>query len=205
MDQIIKTVSLVIATKNKGKVSEINLFLKDFGVRLFSLNDFGGFPEIVEDGATFQENSLKKAQITAKTLKILSLSDDSGLEVDFLGGRPGVFSARYSGDNATDKSNRIKLLSEMADVDDIGKRSARFVCHLVLWDPEQGLLFETDGICEGHIGFEEKGHGGFGYDCIFIPAGYDKTMAELCEDEKNIISHRGKALKNFSNFLLKTV
>jgi len=203
MDEIIKTFSLVIATKNKGKVSEISHFLKDSSVRLFSLNDFGGLPEIVEDGANFQENSIKKAQVTAKTLKILSLADDSGLEVDFLGGRPGVYSARYSGDNATDKSNRVKLLSEMTEAADIGKRSARFVCHLVLWDPVKGLLFETDGICEGNIGFEEKGYGGFGYDCIFIPRGYHVTMAELSEDVKNEISHRGKALKNFSDFLKK--
>jgi XTP/dITP diphosphohydrolase len=197
-------VSLVIATKNKGKVREINHFLKDFNIGLFSLNDFNNLPDIIEDGKNFRENSIKKAEITAKTLNKLSLADDSGLEVDFIGGGPGVYSARYSGENATDASNRTKLLSELAEVKDITKRSARFVCHLVLWDPREGLLFETDGICEGKIGFEETGHGGFGYDCIFIPDSYDVTMAELSEDEKNKISHRGKALKNLSDFLKKS-
>lgn len=204
MDGIIKMISLVIATKNKGKVREINHFLKDLSIKLFSLNDFDDLPDIIEDGKNFQENSIKKAEITAKALKKLSLADDSGLEVDFLGGSPGVYSSRYSGENATDASNRMKLLSELAEVKDISNRSARFVCHLVLWDPNKELLFETDGICEGKIGFEETGHGGFGYDCIFIPDGYNVTMAELSEDEKNKISHRGKALKNFSDFLQKT-
>jgi XTP/dITP diphosphohydrolase len=196
-------ISLVIATKNKGKIREINHFLKDLNIKLFSLNDFNDLPEIIEDGKNFKENSIKKAEITAKALKKLSLADDSGLEVDFLGGRPGVYSSRYSGKNATDKSNRIKLLAELAEVKNISKRTARFVCHLVLWDPKKGLLFETDGICEGKIGFKEIGSGGFGYDCIFIPNGFDVTMAELSEDAKNKISHRGKALKNFSDFLQK--
>ena len=198
-----KMISLVIATKNKGKVREINHFLKDLNIKLFSLIDFNDLPTIIEDGKNFKDNSIKKAKITAKALKKLSLADDSGIEVDFLGGSPGVYSSRYSGKNATDKSNRIKLLSELAEVKDISKRTARFVCHLVLWDPQKGLLFETDGICEGKISFKETGSGGFGYDCIFIPDGFDVTMAELSEVAKNKISHRGKALKDFSDFLKK--
>jgi XTP/dITP diphosphohydrolase len=204
MDRIIKMITLVIATKNKGKVREINHFLKDFSIRFFSLNDFNDLPDIIEDGNNFKENSIKKAEITAKTLNKLSLADDSGLEVDFLEGRPGVYSSRYSGENASDASNRNKLLSELAEVKDINKRTARFICHLVLWDPQKGLLFETDGICEGKIGFKEIGIGGFGYDCIFIPDGFNVTMAELSEDQKNKISHRGKALKILSEFLQKT-
>ena len=196
-------IPLVIATKNKGKVKEINHFLKDLNIKLFSLNDFNDLPEIIEDGKNFKENSIKKAKITAEALKKLSLADDSGLEVDFLGGSPGVYSSRYSGKNATDKSNRQKLLSELAEVKDISKRTARFVCHLVLWDPQKGLLFETDGICDGKISFKETGSGGFGYDCIFIPNDFNVTMAELSEDAKNKISHRGKALKDFSDFLKK--
>jgi XTP/dITP diphosphohydrolase len=196
-------IPLVIATKNNGKMKEINHFLKDLSIKLFSLNDFNDLPEIIEDGKNFKENSIKKAKITAESLKKLSLADDSGLEVDFLGGSPGVYSSRYSGENATDKSNRQKLLSELAVVKDISKRTARFICHLVLWDPQKGLLFETDGICEGKISFNETGSGGFGYDCIFIPNGFDVTMAELNEDTKNKISHRGKALKDFSDFLKK--
>ncbi|MCL5069691.1 MAG: XTP/dITP diphosphatase [Actinobacteria bacterium] len=193
--------SLVIATKNKGKFREIKHYLKDSNINLLSLNDFEEIPEIVEDGRSFRENSLKKARIIAKALKKPALADDSGLEVDFLNGNPGVYSSRYSGEGATDKSNRDKLLSELSNIKDLEGRLARFVCHLVFWDPQKGLLFETDGVCEGNIGFEETGSGGFGYDCIFIPRGFDRTMAQLSEDEKNKISHRGKALKKFASFI----
>lgn len=195
--------SIIIATKNKGKVQEIWHFLKDLNINLLSLNDFENLSEIIEDGKNFKENSIKKAKITAETFHKLTLADDSGLEVDFLNGNPGVYSSRYSGEHATDKSNRDKLLSELAEIKDLNERTARFVCHLVLWDPQRGLLFETDGFCEGCIGFEETGNGGFGYDCIFIPKGFNKTMAQLSKDEKNEISHRGKALKDFTGFINK--
>lgn len=195
--------SIIIATKNKGKVKEIWHFLKDLNINLLSLNDFENLPEIIEDGKNFKENSIKKAKIIAETFQKLTLADDSGLEVDFLNGNPGVYSSRYSGENATDKSNRDKLLSELAEIKDLNERTARFVCHLVLWDPQRGLLFETDRFCEGWIGFEETGSGGFGYDCIFIPKGFNKTMAQLSKDEKNEISHRGKALKDFTGFINK--
>jgi len=195
--------SIIIATNNEGKVSEIKHYLKDFNFKIYYLKDFKNVPEIVEDGKDFRENAIKKAKIISETFNKLSLADDSGLEVDFLGGKPGVFSARYSGIDATDKSNRVKLLSELSQAKDLKDRSARFVCHLVLWDPIKGLIFETDGVCEGNIGFKEVGDGGFGYDSIFIPKGFDKTMAQLSKDEKNEISHRGKALKNFVKFLLE--
>ena len=196
-------ISIIIATKNKGKVKEIKHYLKDLNICLFSLNDFENLPEIIEDGKNFKENSIKKAKITAETFQKLTLADDSGLEVDFLKGAPGVYSSRYSGENATDKSNREKLLSELAEVKELNKRTARFVCHLVLWDPSKGPIFETDGICEGNIGFKEVGDSGFGYDSIFIPKGFYKTMAQLEKDEKNEISHRGKALKSFVEFMNK--
>lgn len=195
--------SIIIATNNEGKVSEIKYYLKDFNFKIYYLKDFKNVPEIVEDGKDFRENAIKKAKIISETFNKLSLADDSGLEVNFLGGKPGVFSARYSGIDATDKSNRVKLLSELSQAKDLKDRSARFVCHLVLWDPIKGLIFETDGVCEGNIGFKEVGDGGFGYDSIFIPKGFDKTMAQLSKDEKNEISHRGKALKNFVKFLLE--
>jgi len=195
--------SIIIATNNEGKVSEIKHYLKDFNFKIYYLKDFKNVPEIVEDGKDFRENAIKKAKIISETFNKLSLADDSGLEVNFLGGKPGVFSARYSGIDATDKSNRVKLLSELSQAKDLKDRSARFVCHLVLWDPIKGLIFETDGVCEGNIGFKEVGDGGFGYDSIFIPKGFDKTMAQLSKDEKNEISHRGKALKNFVKFLLE--
>jgi len=119
-----------------------------------------------------------------------------------LGGRPGVKSSRYSGENATDKQNRDKLLKELDNAKKISERTARFLCSMVLWDPEKGFIFEARGTCEGSIGFEEKGSGGFGYDCIFIPSGYNKTMAQLDPEEKNRISHRGRALKALYEFIV---
>ena len=113
-----------------------------------------------------------------------------------------VKSSRYAGENATDEENRQKLLKELGNCNSLKDRTARFVCEMILWDPGKGLLKTSSGVCEGCIGFTEKGSGGFGYDCLFIPRGYDnKTMAELSQYEKNTISHRGKALKNLKNFL----
>lgn len=192
---------IVIATKNKGKVKEINHFFKDTDISFKSLNDFFQIPEIIEDGSTFEENAIIKAKTTSGILKKPVIADDSGLQVDYLNGRPGVYSSRYSGIDATDKTNRLKLLKEMENAKDLRERTARFVCSLVLWDSSDGLVFKTSGICEGTIGFEEKGDGGFGYDSIFIPSGFEKTMAQLTDDEKNRISHRGKALLSLHNFL----
>ncbi|MDZ7837395.1 MAG: non-canonical purine NTP pyrophosphatase [Actinomycetota bacterium] len=128
------------------------------------------------------------------------VADDSGLEVDALDGRPGIYSSRFAGIKATDEENRKKLLECLEGV---GKedRGAQFVCSLVLWDPNKGLVFDTRGICRGKIGLTEKGEGGFGYDCLFIPEGYHKTMAELSADQKNRISHRGRALASFYRFI----
>lgn len=194
---------IVIASKNTGKIKEIRSFYKNTpGIEWLTFKDFKNFPDIKEEGKTFKENAgLKACGISLYTGKI-TLADDSGLEVDFLGGRPGVLSSRYSGENATDKQNRDRLLKELENVKKTGERSARFVCSMVLWHPEKGSIFETRGICEGFIGFEEKGSGGFGYDCIFIPSGYNKTMAELTEEEKNKVSHRGRALKALHEFIV---
>jgi len=196
-------IEIIIATKNEGKIREIKNYLKDLNVCLLSLNDFENVQEITEDGKSFRENSTKKARSVAQTFNKPALADDSGLEVDFLKGKPGVLSSRYGGENASDKSNREKLLRELSRAKNMTQRTARFVCHLILWHPQKGLLFETDGICEGSIGFKEIGSGGFGYDSIFIPKGFNKTMAQLSADEKNKISHRGKALKNFAEFFKK--
>ena len=193
---------IIIATKNEGKVKEIKHFLKNLNIVFKSLNDFIEVPEIVEDGISFEENAIIKAKKIANFLNKPVIADDSGLEVDYLNGKPGIYSSRYSGKNATDKSNRQKLLEELKELKDPLKRSARFVCSLVLWDPEKGLVFSTAGVCEGVIGFEEKGKNGFGYDSIFIPFGYKKTMAQLSKDEKNKISHRGKALSNLFDFFM---
>ncbi len=194
---------IVIASKNTGKIKEIKSFCNDVvKVKWLTFKDFNGFPEIAEGSDSFLENAKIKAEgISLYTGKI-TLADDSGLEVDFLGGRPGVKSSRYSGENATDKQNRDKLLKELDNAKKISERTARFLCSMVLWDPEKGFIFEARGTCEGSIGFEEKGSGGFGYDCIFIPSGYNKTMAQLDPEEKNRISHRGRALKALYEFIV---
>ncbi len=194
---------IVIATKNTGKIEEIKSYKACSCIDWFIYSDFGNFPEVEETGDSFLDNAIIKAKAVSRATGKAALADDSGLIVDALGGRPGVYSSRYAGPGASDKANRDKLLAEIEGIKDISRRSARFICSMVLWDVDNGLVFKTEGICEGVIGFEEKGSGGFGYDCIFIPAGYTKTMAELESDEKNTISHRGKALRDFCGFIVK--
>jgi len=194
---------IVIASKNKGKIKEIKSFYNDLmKVEWLTFKNFKDFPDVIEKGKNFLENARLKAKSISLYTGRITLADDSGLEVDFLGGKPGVKSSRYNGENATDKQNRDKLLKEMENTKNISERTARFVCSMVLWDPRKGSIFETSGVCEGVIGFEEKGSGGFGYDCIFIPSGYNKTMAQLSLAEKNKISHRGKALKALYEFIV---
>jgi len=194
---------IVIASKNSGKIKEIKSFYSNIKkVKWLTFKDFEYFPDITEKGNTFLENAELKARgISAFTSKI-TLADDSGLEVDFLGGRPGVLSSRYSGINTTDKENRYKLLKELENIKEVSLRTARFICSMLLWDPEKGPLFKTNGVCGGFIGFEEKGSRGFGYDSIFIPDGYNKTMAQLSLEDKNKISHRGKALRALYEFIV---
>ena len=195
---------IVIASKNTGKIQEIKSFFdSSLKVQWLTFKDFKKFPDVKEEEKNFLENARLKARNISLYTGEITLADDSGLEVDFLGGRPGVRSSRYAGIYATDKQNREKLLGEMENARDISERTARFVCSMVLWDPGKGPVFEARGVCEGHIGFEEKGTGGFGYDCIFTPSGYYKTMAQLAQDEKNNISHRGKALKAVYGFIVK--
>jgi XTP/dITP diphosphohydrolase len=195
--------NIVLATKNPGKIEEIKSYEACSGIDWFTYSDFDNFPEVEETGDSFLDNAIIKAKSVSRSTGKAALADDSGLIVDALGGRPGVYSSRHAGPGATDKANRDKLLAEIDGIKDISRRSARFICSMVLWDADNGLVFKTEGICEGVIGFEEKGSGGFGYDCLFIPEGYDKTMAELDSKEKNIISHRGKALKDFCGFIVK--
>ena len=194
---------VVIATKNEGKIREIVPYFTGLDIQWLTFKDFKDFPDIVEDGHTFEENARIKASQIAKWTTFAALADDSGLEVDFLNNEPGVFSSRYSGPGATDASNRKKLLSAMQQAKTAQERKARFVCHMVLWHPSEGLIAKSRGTCAGRIGFEEKGTGGFGYDRLFIPQGFDKTMAALSEEEKNAISHRGKAIKELAKTLKK--
>ncbi len=195
---------IVIASKNKGKIEEIKTYRDSAcGIEWLTFKDFNDFPDIEETGDSFLDNAIIKSKALAEHTGKAALADDSGLIVDALDGMPGVRSSRYAGPDATDKENRDKLLKALKDIRDASKRTARFICSMILWSPGDGLVFKTDGICEGRIGFKEKGTGGFGYDRIFIPSGHDMTMAQLGHSEKNRISHRGIALAYFYDFIVK--
>lgn len=190
---------LLVATKNRGKTKEIKELIGDFFDDVLTLSDFNENINIIEDGKTFEENALKKAKTIYSLYKLPTLADDSGLEVDALDGRPGVYSARYAGENATDEEKIKKLLEELKNIPE-EKRGAQFVCVLTFID-ENGRVYQTKGICRGKIGFEPKGVNGFGYDPIFIPEGYNATFAELESKEKNKISHRAKAFEKLKTIL----
>src|SRR6185369_201407 len=197
----------VLATSNHGKLLELRALLADLPVQLRSAAEvLGEQPNIVEDGATFEDNALIKARAIANATRTLALADDSGLEVDALGGRPGVRSARFAHERATDAENNAALLRELAEVDE-GARSARFRCVLALVNPWQASeVHFAAGSCEGSIARAPRGSGGFGYDPLFIVDGQDgKAMAELNEIEKNQVSHRGRAVRNLRAILLKLV
>lgn len=181
---------LVVATGNRGKSEEIRLLLADFPVLVKNLADFGPIPPVVEDGQTFDENAYKKASHTARVLGLPALADDSGLVVDALNGAPGVHSARYAGENATDEDRCRKLLSAMSGC---RKRRAAFKCVLSLAVPT-GPALTYEAWCEGVIPEKPSGRNGFGYDPVFFYPPLGKTFAELTREEKNRVSHRGNAL-----------
>lgn len=182
---------IVLATRNRGKSIEFRNYLKDFPIDIKDLNDFGPIPEAVEDGDSFDDNAYKKASFTAKVLGFPALADDSGLEVDALNGAPGVHSARFSGENASDQSNNEKLLRDLESVSD---RTARFRCVLSLAVPT-GPALTYEASCEGRILEAPRGHQGFGYDPLFYYPPLKKTFAEMSVEEKTRVSHRGKALQ----------
>jgi len=190
---------LVVATRNAGKLKEIRRLLESRGIRVRGLEEFPGAPDVVEDGETFAENAIKKAEAVAQFTSMPCLADDSGLVVDALQGRPGVHSARFSGAEADDQSNNRKLLDEMAAVPEI-RRQASFCCVMALCMPGQSpRLFQ--GRVNGVILERQQGAGGFGYDPLFWLPGYNCTMAELPLDTKNQVSHRGQALRQLVDFL----
>lgn len=188
---------VVLATRNSGKVREFSGLLQGIFAKVISLSDLDSPPEVTEDGATFRENALKKARAIAQFSGRAALADDSGLEVDALGGEPGVYSARYAGENASDEDNILKLLRELNGIDD---RKARFVCCLALVTPEGGETV-VEGTCEGVILTEPRGEGGFGYDPVFFLPEYGKAMAEIPPGLKNEISHRARAAQLLINNL----
>jgi XTP/dITP diphosphohydrolase len=181
---------LVLASRNAGKTGELRELLKDFPIEIKNLDDFGPIPPVEEDGTTFDENAYKKAAFTAKVLGLPTLADDSGLEVDALGGLPGVHSARYAGPNASDTDNSAKLWREMK-----GKtnRTATFVCVISIAVPS-GMALTYEGRCEGLIAEAPAGENGFGYDPLFYYPPLNRTFAQLSLEEKNQVSHRGKAM-----------
>ncbi len=188
---------IVLATGNEGKVKEFEGLLLGVAGKIIGLGDLESPPEIVEDGETFMENALKKARIIAKYSGRPALADDSGLAVDALGGKPGVYSARYAGEGATDDDNIDKLLRELGDAEN---RNARFVCFLALVTPD-GKETVVSGKCEGVILTERRGSGGFGYDPVFYLPEYGKTMAEIPPALKNEISHRARAAEKLVHIL----
>lgn len=184
---------LLIATGNAGKIRELNGLLADLPLRLRRLSEFSQISEVEETGKTFTENALLKARLYSRQTNLWTLADDSGLEVDALGGAPGVLSARYAGPNATDEERNARLLSELARTND-EHRTARFICALALYDPTTGETETFNGSCEGRIARHPRGQHGFGYDPLFIPSGYEHTFGELSETVKQQISHRARAL-----------
>jgi len=184
---------IVVATKNNGKLLEIKNILEELPVEVVSMVEDGIEIDIIEDGQTFEENALKKARAVKKYTEAIVLADDSGLEVDMMGGAPGVFSSRFAGQPFSDERNNAKLLSEMEGIEQ-SKRTARFICIIAIIMPD-GREFCVRGECEGYVGTERKGNKGFGYDPLFSLPKYEKTMAELEPEIKNRISHRAKALE----------
>ena len=191
---------LVLATRNPGKIIEIRSILRELPVEIKSLSDFPDLPDVVEDGKTFEQNAFKKAREIFLALHIPALADDSGLEVYSLGMRPGVYSARYAGEHVSYADNNRKLLGEMNGMPP-GQRRARFRC--VTAFASENFEKVTEGICEGRIIEAPRGTGGFGYDPLFVPEGYQETFGELPLETKNRLSHRAKALGLMSEILRK--
>lgn len=198
---------IVIATRNTGKISEIQSIINNSDlvnrVEIETLASHPGIPDIIEDGKTFAENAEKKALTVAKSTGHIAIADDSGLEVDALGGAPGVYSARFAGEGASDPDNIKKLLVLLKDTPP-EKRGARFVCVIAVATPA-GDVRLAEGECSGVIADEERGASGFGYDPVFVAPEYGKTFAELGSEIKNKISHRAAALGKFSQILEQIV
>ncbi len=185
---------VILASRNKGKLREIHAILEKFGMETVSRDD-AGLPtfEVEETGETFEENSFIKAKAISDITHAITIADDSGLEVDALNGAPGVYSARYAGEGCTPADNNEKLLRELQDVPE-GKRGAAFVSVITMLFPNGDKLIAR-GECRGHIAFELRGDGGFGYDPLFIPDGESRSFGEMSADEKNRISHRARSLQ----------
>lgn len=194
---------IIFATGNEGKMKEIRLLLEDLGVKILSLKEAGIHLEIQENGTTFEENAVIKARAVMEETGTLVLADDSGLEIDYLNGEPGVYSARYLGEDTSYRIKNQNLIDRLRGVPE-EKRTARFVCAIAAVFPD-GRILTTRGTIEGIIGYEERGDGGFGYDPIFWLPEYGCSTAELSMEKKNELSHRGKALSAMKKELRKAL
>lgn len=192
---------IVFATGNKDKVKEIQMILADLGVEITTMKEEGIRVDVEENGKTYEENALIKAREVAKYTNAIVMADDSGLEIDYLNKEPGIYSARYMGEDTSYRVKNGNLIERLQGVPD-NKRTARFVCAIAAVLPD-GRELTTRGIIEGRIGYEEKGENGFGYDPIFYVPEFGKTTAELTEEEKNKVSHRGRALEIMKEELKK--
>lgn len=184
---------IIFATSNEGKMKEVRSILEDLGMEVLSMKEAGIRVDVVEDGTTFEENAVIKATEIAKACGEIVLADDSGLEIDYLNKEPGIYSARYMGEDTSYAIKNQNLINRLEGVED-EKRTARFVCAIAAAFPD-GTVEVTRGTIEGRIGYEEKGNNGFGYDPIFYVPEYGCTTAELSLEQKNEASHRGKALR----------
>lgn len=196
MTQQTKTPTIVLASRNRKKSGEIAEILSPHGISLVSVAEFSDAPEVVEDGETFAANAAKKASETATFLSQWAIGEDSGLEVDALDGVPGIYSARYSGENADDERNNAKLLDALSGVPD-EKRGAQYVCHITLADPTGKIWLSIEATCRGRITAEARGTNGFGYDPLFLVPEYHQTFGELGSAAKRHLSHRARALERF--------
>jgi XTP/dITP diphosphohydrolase len=190
---------IVFASKNEGKIREIKSLLSDTGLDIRSLKDYSGIPDIDEDGETFFDNALKKAKTISELLGETVLADDSGLAVDFLGGNPGVYSARFAGEKSSDEANIRKLLDQLGGIP-AEKRGASFRCTLVLYFPD-GRFEYFEGSLQGQVSQEPTGDGGFGYDPVFFLPEKGITVAQLSQEEKNAISHRADAVNKLKEWI----
>lgn len=184
---------IVFATGNAGKIREVREILADLGMEVVSMKEAGIRADIVEDGKSYEENALIKAREAAKYTDAIVMADDSGLEIDYLNGEPGIYSARYMGEETPYSAKNRNLIDRLAGVPD-EKRTARFVCAIAAVLPD-GREATVRGVIEGRIGYEEAGENGFGYDPIFYVPEFGKTTAQLAPEEKNRVSHRGRALE----------
>ncbi len=192
---------IVFATGNKGKVKEIQMILADLGVEVMTMKEEGIHVEVEENGSTYEENAMIKAREVAKYTDAIVMADDSGLEIDYLNKEPGIYSARYMGEDTSYRIKNGNLIDRLLGVPD-DQRTARFVCAIAAVLPD-GKELTTRGVIEGRIGYEEKGENGFGYDPIFYVPEFGKTTAEMTEKEKNKVSHRGRALEIMKEELKK--